>query len=88
MRRGSNEDDDYVYAVIIGLGEVSGKKEHKHANLVIWREPKRKKRKSIDWFGINHWRNIEESGCKNTLKILGVCGVLGPCGCTVKCFFF
>lgn len=53
---------------MIGLGVISGKKGHKHAGLVSWKEPKRKKWKGIDCFGINYGRNIEKTGSENTVN--------------------
>lgn len=51
-----------------GLGKKEKKNGGKHAGFVSWKEPKTKKIKSIDWFGINYERNIEKIGCKNTVK--------------------
>lgn len=45
----------------------SGIKGHTCDGLMSQKEPKRNKRKSIDWFGINHGMNIEMTCCKNTV---------------------
>lgn len=81
---------------IMGIGQsinaaMIGLEVYKHVSLVEWKEPPpKKKRKTIDWFGINHGMSIERTDCKNTIMKQCVCVCVRACqrGQRQQCLHF